>query len=73
MKHLFILIVALYLFIPSYLYGQNPKPSAKEIYELNEKCGSMRRHFSKKNMEMAFKHLKMVQCLQATQIIITSN
>lgn len=39
MKHLFILIVALYLFIPSYLYGQNPKPSAKEIYELNEKCG----------------------------------
>jgi hypothetical protein len=40
MKQLFILIVAVCLFAPSYLYGQNSKPSAKDISELQEKCKS---------------------------------
>ena len=39
MRQFFIFIVAICLFVPSYLYGQNPKPSTKEIYELQEKCG----------------------------------
>ena len=39
MNHLFILIVAMCLLVSSYSCGQNPKPSAKEIYELREDCG----------------------------------
>lgn len=49
MKKFFIWIVAMCFFMPSYLYGQNPKPSAKEIYELNEKCG-------KRSAELFEKH-----------------
>jgi hypothetical protein len=40
MKQFFILIVGIFLFVPGYLYGQNPEPSAKEIYELREQCES---------------------------------
>ena len=40
MKHYFILIFAVCFFVPSYLYGQSPKLSPKDISELQEKCAN---------------------------------
>jgi hypothetical protein len=48
-KRFFICNFAMCLFIPSYLYGQIPKPSAKEIYELKEKCGKRLRDLFEKH------------------------
>jgi hypothetical protein len=48
MKRLLIFIAATCLFVSSYSCGQNPKPSAKEIYELQERCGKQTSEFFKK-------------------------
>jgi len=55
MKQFFIFIVAMSLFFPSYLYGQNPKQSPKDVSELQEKCKSdaatiFKEVFSKEDM-----------------------
>jgi hypothetical protein len=40
MKQILILIFVICLFMPSYSYGQNPKPLPKYISELQKKCGN---------------------------------